>query len=84
MFSDSDEELDAMIRRAVSGKKGEDKGGWNCASCTFANHKDLLECEICSKTRQLTKSESGDLKTKLGVDKNSNSKKMGVKLTNGK
>ena len=25
--------------------------GWLCASCTFANHEDLTECEVCEAQR---------------------------------
>ena len=86
MLTDSDEELNDLIKRAVGGKKGqnreEEERRWSCSSCTFANHKDLIECEMCGKSRQLTNSESGDLKSKFGLEKNS--KRVGVKISNGK
>ena len=73
MLSDSDEELDALIKKAVhqgqttNGDTSTSKGSWACPHCTFLNHKDLIECEMCNKPRKLTKKENGDLKSKLGV-----------------
>ena len=72
MLSDSDEELDALIKRAVhqgqtTSATSPTKGSWACSKCTFANHKDLIECEMCGQGRQLTKKENGELKSKLGV-----------------
>ena len=85
MMSDSDEELDALIKKAVHKTNKPSKTQWNCPSCTYANHKDLLECEMCEKPRSLTKSESGHMKSKLSIAistiKSSETK---VKLTSGK
>ena len=83
MLTESDEELDELISQAV-GRKKAGKGQWHCANCTYANHKDLLECEMCEKPRQLNQGESGKLRADLGLDRNSNSKKSNVKLTTGK
>ena len=84
MMSDSDEELDALIKKALPNNIPS-KTQWNCPSCTYANHKDLLECEMCEKPRSLTKSESGHIKSKLSIAistiKSSETK---VKLTSGK
>ena len=87
MMSDSDEELDALIKRAVH-KKTEtqpaDKGSaWRCAACTYANHKDLLECEICEKPRALTKNENRDLKSKLNTGERRQKVESKAKMTFG-
>ena len=42
---------DQLVERTVEERKDGEGEAWSCAACTFANHPDLLSCEVCGTDR---------------------------------